>query len=212
MNPNVNNYLHTVGKWQKELEKLRNIILDCGLMEEYKWKHPCYTHKKNNILLIHEFKDYCAILFHKGALLKDKKNILIKQTENVQSARQIRFTDISEIEKSEPTIKEYIFEAIEVEKSGLKIELKKTSEYVLPKELEKKFQENPRLKSAFNKLTQGRQRGYLLHFSQPKQSKTRTDRIENNVERILIGKGLRDCICGHSKKFPNCDGSHNKIG
>ncbi|MBK8944431.1 MAG: YdeI/OmpD-associated family protein [Ignavibacteriae bacterium] len=211
MNPKVDTYLSQVGKWQRELEKIRTLILDCGLIEEYKWMHPCYTLNKNNVLLIHEFKDYCAILFHKGALLKDEKNILVQQTENVQSARQIRFTNISEIEKLETTIKEYIFEAIEIEKFGLKVEMKKTSEFNMPEELKLKFEMDPDFKTAFENLTQGRQRGYLLHFSQPKQSKTRSERIEKNIERILTGKGLQDCICGHSKRFPSCDGSHSKI-
>ena len=207
----VDEYLKNVGKWQKELKKLRTIILDCGLKEEYKWMHPCYTFQKNNIVLIHEFKDYCAILFHKGALLKDAENLLVQQTKNVQSARQIRFTDIAEIDKLESTIKTYIFEAIELEKAGLQVKIKKTSEFGMPQELELKFKENPDLKIAFENLTPGRQRGYLLHFSQPKQFKTRESRIEKNTQRILDGKGLSDCICGHSKRMPNCDGSHKYI-
>lgn len=208
MNHKVDEYLSRVGTWEKELEYLRAIILSCGLNEDYKWMHPCYTFQNKNIVLIHEFKDYCAILFHKGALLKDKKNILIQQTENVQSARQIRFKNILEIERLETIIKEYIFEAIDVEKTGLKVELKKTSEYIIPEELKEKFKQLPKLKIAFEKLTPGKQRGYLLHFSKPKHSKTRTDRIEKNIDRILIGKGIMDCICGHSKRYPNCDGSH----
>ena len=211
MNPKVDEYLINVGKWQKELELLRSIVLDCGLSEDYKWMHPSYSYQKKNIVLLHEFKNYCAILFQKGALLKDTDGILVKMTENVQSARQIRFTSINDIEKLAATIKAYIFEAIEVEKAGLKVKMKKTSEFNMPEELKLKFKENPGFKNAFEKLTQGRQRAYLLHFSQPKQAKTRVSRISKNVERILKGKGLRDCVCGLSKRMPNCDGSHKNI-
>lgn len=192
MNPKVDKYISNVGKWPKELELLRKIILDCGLTEDYKWKHPCYTYQKNNILLIHEFKEYCAILFHKGVLLKDSENILVQQTENVQSARQIRFTSIKEIVKLKSTIKTYVFEAIEIEKSGLKVPMRKTSGYNMPEELQQKFRENPNFKTAFENLTPGRQRGYLLYFSQPKQSKTRESRIEKYSKAILNGKGLND--------------------
>jgi len=211
MNTKVDEYLSNVGKWQKELELLRAIILDCGLNEEYKWKHPCYTFQGNNILLIHEFKEYCAILFHKGVLLKDEDKILVQQTENVQSARQIRFTDTEQIEKLEPVIKAYIFEAIEIEKAGLEVKMKSTSDYTIPEELEIKFKENPDFKTSFQSLTPGRQRGYLFHFAQPKQSKTREARIEKNISRIKNGYGLNDCVCGHSKRKPNCDGSHKFI-
>jgi uncharacterized protein YdeI (YjbR/CyaY-like superfamily) len=211
MNPKVDIFLSSVDNWQKKLTKLRSIILETGLTEDFKWKHPCYTFQKSNVVLIHGFKEYCAILFYKGVLLKDKKKLLIQQTENVQTGRQMRFKGISEIEKLENTIKEYIYEAIEAEKSGLKIELKKTSDYEMPEELQQKFIENPELKTAFNNLTPGRQRGYLLHFSQPKQSKTRADRIEKNIDRIFMGKGLMECICGHSKRMPNCDGSHKNF-
>ena len=207
----VNEYLSKAGKWQKELALIRTLILDCGLTETYKWSQPCYTYKKNNIVLIHKFKDYCAILFHKGVLLKDTEKILIQQTENVQAARQIRFTNISEIEKIAAIIEAYIFEAIEVEKAGLEVKMKKTSEFNIPEELELKFKEKSALKTAFKALTPGRQRGYLLFFSQPKQSKTRISRIEKYTERILIGKGLNDCVCGLSKRMPNCDGSHKYI-
>lgn len=211
MNPKVDDFICKVDKWQKELEKLRSIILKTGLTEDIKWNHPCYSFENSNIVLIHGFKDYCAILFYKGALLRDKKKILIRQTENVQSRRQIRFKNISKIKKLEKTIKEYIFEAIEAEKAGLKIELKKTSDYEMPEELEQKFKQDKSFEMAFENLTPGRQRGYLLHFTQPKQSKTRMARIEKNIERILMGKGLLDCICGHSKRYPNCDGSHKKF-
>lgn len=211
MNEDVNKYINGLEKWQAELIKLREIILDCGLKEEYKWMHPCYTYKESNILLIHEFKNYCAILFHKGVLLNDPKNILVQQTINTQSARQIRFTDITEIENLKLTIKEYIFEAIEVEKTGLKVKKKKTSEFEIPEELIDIFNERPEFKKAFKNLTEGRQRGYLLHFSKPKQSKTRRSQVEKNIERILDGYGLNDCTCGLSKRKPNCDGSHKQL-
>ncbi|SFZ93731.1 Uncharacterized conserved protein YdeI, YjbR/CyaY-like superfamily, DUF1801 family [Flaviramulus basaltis] len=211
MNPKVDAFLNNLVEWQKELELLRAIILECGLEEAYKWMHPCYTFQKKNIVLIHGFKTYCALLFYKGALLKDENNILIQQTENVQSGRQIRFTNIKEIEKLKSVIKTYIFEAIEAEKAGLKVEMKKTSEFHLPDELELKFKENPNFKDAFNSLTPGRQRGYLLYFSKAKASKTRTSRIENYEKRIFDGKGLNDCVCGLSQKKPNCDGSHKYI-
>lgn len=208
MNPKVDKFLSEVENWKTELEKLRSIILETGLTEDFKWKHPCYTYKNANIVLIHGFKEYCAVLFYKGVLLKDKKKLLIQQTENVQTGRQMRFTNISEIKKLEKTIKEYIFESIEAEKAGLKVQLKKTSDYEIPEELELKFKEDEDFKAAFENLTPGRQRGYLLHFAQPKQSKTREDRIEKNSKRIFMGKGLTDCVCGHSKRMPNCDGSH----
>ena len=211
MNENINKYLNGLEKWKLELKKLREIILDCGLKEEFKWMHPCYTDNGKNIVLIHEFKDYCAILFHKGALLKDPENILVQQTENVQSARQIRFTDLPEIEEFEPTIKKYIQEAIGIEKSGKKFEKKKTSDFNVPIELEQIFSENADFKKAFNNLTAGRQRGYLLHFDKPKQSKTKISRIEKNMERIKDGYGLNDCTCGLSKRKPNCDGSHKQL-
>jgi uncharacterized protein YdeI (YjbR/CyaY-like superfamily) len=211
MNSKIDQYLNNAGKWQKELELLRKIILECGLNEEYKWMHPCYTYQKKNVVLIHDFKEYCAILFHKGALLKDAEKILVRQTESVQSARQIRFTDISEIVKQKQQIKTYIYEAIGIEKAGLKVTMKDTSDFDMPEELESEFKKNPDLKTAFDNLTPGRQRGYLLHFSQPKQSKTRKSRIQKNTERIFIGKGLQDCICGFSKRMPNCDGSHKNF-
>jgi uncharacterized protein YdeI (YjbR/CyaY-like superfamily) len=211
MNEEVNKYLTGLKKWKTELTKLREIILECGLKEEFKWMHPCYTYNGKNILLIHEFKDYCAILFHKGVLLKDPENILVQQTENVQSARQIQFTDLPEIEEQKTIIKEYIEEAIEIEKSGKKIEKKKTSDFDIPKELKQKFEENLDFEKAFKKLTAGRQKGYLLHFSKPKQSKTKITRIEKNMERILDGYGLTDCTCGLSKRKPNCDGSHKEL-
>ncbi|WP_343303787.1 DUF1801 domain-containing protein [Chitinophaga niabensis] len=192
MNPKVDFYFKKAKKWQKELEQLRSIMLDCHLNEELKWGVPCYTFEKSNIVLIHDFKDYCALLFHKGALMKDPHGILIQQTENVQSARQVRFTSLAEIKKLEPILKEYVFEAIEIKEAGLKVEFKKVSEYKVPEEFEKKLAEMPALKKAFYALTPGRQRGYLLHFSSAKQSKTRESRIEKVLRQILDGKGLED--------------------
>lgn len=192
MNPKVDFFFNKDTKWQKEYEKLRTLVLDCGLTEELKWGVPCYTFQNSNIVLIHGFKEYCALLFHKGALLKDDNGILIQQTENVQAARQIRFTDIREIKEMEPILKAYIYEAIEVEKAGLKVNFKKSSEYPVPEEFQKKLDEIPALKTAFDALTPGRQRAYLLHFSQPKQSKTRESRIEKCMEQILNGKGLNE--------------------
>ena len=192
MNPNVDFYFNKAGTWQKEIEKLRSIALDCGLNEELKWGCPCYTFQKSNIVLIHVFKEYCAFLFFKGALLEDSQGILIQQTENVQAARQVRFTDIKEINSLEAALKTYIYEAIEVEKSGLKVALKMTGEYEIPEEFQTRLDKNLALKTAFESLTPGRQRGYLLHFSQPKQAKTRAARIEKNLPKILDGKGLED--------------------
>ncbi len=192
MNPKVDFYFSKSEKWQKEIEKLRTIVLDCQLNEELKWGVPCYTFQKSNIVLIHEFKEYCALLFFKGALLNDANGILIQQTENVQSARQIRFTHIQEIIDLEPVLKTYIYEAIEVEKAGLKVELKKTKEFNVPEEFETKLNTDTDLKTAFYALTPGRQRGYLLHFSAPKQSKTRESRIEKSIPQILNGKELDD--------------------
>jgi uncharacterized protein YdeI (YjbR/CyaY-like superfamily) len=192
MNPKVDFYFSKAKKWQKELEQLRSIMLDCHLTEELKWGVPCYTIEKSNIVLIHDFKDYCALLFHKGALMKDPHGILIQQTENVQSARQVRFTSLAEIKKLAPILKEYVFEAIEIKEAGLKVEFKKVSEYKVPEEFEKKLAEMPALKKAFYALTPGRQRGYLLHFSSAKQSKTRESRIEKYMRQILDGKGLED--------------------
>jgi len=191
-NPKVDWFFDKPGKWQEAYEKLRTIVLDCGLTEELKWGCPCYTSEKRNIVLIHGFKEYCALLFFKGALLKDPKGILIQQTENVQAARQVRFTTVNEIVKLKATLKAYIKEAIQVEKAGVKLNLKKTSEFKMPEEFKNKLSETPGLKKAFGALTPGRQRGYLLYFSAPKQSKTREARIEKSVPQILRGKGLDD--------------------
>ncbi len=211
MNPKVDEYLGKANKWQDELIKLREIVSDCQLVEELKWKVPCYTINGKNIVLIHAFKEYCALLFMKGSLLKDSKNILFQQTDNVQSGRQIRFTNIQEIIDLEADLKAYIFEAIEVEKAGLKIEYKKTEDFEMPEEFQIVLNENQEIKAAFDALTPGRQKGYLLHFSGAKQSATRNSRIENSIDRILKGKGLNDCTCGLSKRMPNCDGSHKQL-
>jgi len=192
MNPKVDWFFSKDTKWQKEYEKLRTIILDCGLIEELKWGCPCYTFQNTNIVLIHGFKEYCALLFFKGALLNDPNGILIQQTKNVQSARQIRFTNAREIVKREKILKAYVYEAIEVEKAGLKVKLKKTSEYKIPEEFQKKLNKTPALKTAFDALTPGRQRAYIFYFSQPKLSKTRESRIEKSMKQILNGKGLND--------------------
>ena len=192
MNPKVDFYFSKAKQWQEELDQLRMIVLDCGLTEELKWGVPCYTFQKSNIVLIHVFKEYCAFLFFKGALLSDANGILIQQTENVQAARQIRFTNVREIVKMKPILKAYIYEAIEVEKAGLKVNLKKTREFNIPEEFQNKLNKNPALKKAFNVLTPGRQRAYLLYFSQPKQSKTRESRFEKCMRQILNGKGLND--------------------
>jgi uncharacterized protein YdeI (YjbR/CyaY-like superfamily) len=192
MNPKVDWFFSKDTKWQKEYEKLRTIVLDCGLTEELKWGCPCYSFEKRNIVLIHGFKEYCALLFFKGALLNDPNGILIQQTKNVQSARQIRFTNIREIVKMEKILKAYVYEAIEVERAGLKVKLKKTSEYKIPEEFQKKLDKSVALKKAFNALTPGRQRAYIFYFSQPKQSKTRESRVEKYTKQILSGKGLDD--------------------
>jgi len=192
MNPKVDWFFSKDTKWQKEYEKLRMIILDCGLIEELKWGCPCYTFQDTNIVLIHGFKEYCALLFFKGALLNDPNDILIQQTKNVQSARQIRFTNLREIVKMERILKAYIYEAIEVERAGLKVKLKKTSEFKIPDEFQTKLKKMPALKKAFDALTPGRQRAYIFYFSQPKLSKTRESRVEKYLKQILNGKGLDD--------------------
>lgn len=191
-NPRVDVFLSKEDKWQKEYAKLRNIVLACGLTEELKWGQPCYTHEGKNIVLIHGFKDYFALLFMKGALMKDAKGILIQQTRNVQSGRQIRFTGLAEITKMEPILKAYINEAIEVERAGLKVKQKETIDYEVAEEFQKKLDKSAALRKAFTSLTPGRQRAYLLHFSAPKQAKTRESRIDKCIPNILKGKGLLD--------------------
>jgi len=192
MNPKVDFFFDKAKKWQKEYEKLRTVILDCGLTEELKWGCPCYTFENRNIILIHGFKEYCAVLFFKGALLADPESILVQQTENVQSARQVRFTSLAQIVKMERVLKSYVYEAIEVERAGLKVKYKKTSQFKIPDEFQNKLDKTSKLKTAFEALTPGRQRAYIFYFSQPKLSKTRTSRVEKYVKQILNGKGLDD--------------------
>jgi uncharacterized protein YdeI (YjbR/CyaY-like superfamily) len=194
MNPKVDFYFSKSKKWQEELEKLRMIVFDCQLTEELKWGVPCYTFQKSNIVLIHVFKEYCALLFFKGALLHDANGILIQQTKNVQAGRQIRFTNVREIVEMETILTAYIYEAIEVEKAGLKVNFKKNTEFIIPEEFQNKLsaEGGPALKTAFDALTPGRQRAYILYFSAPKQSKTRESRVEKCMQQILNGKGLND--------------------
>ncbi|WP_138754105.1 YdeI/OmpD-associated family protein [Paenibacillus sinopodophylli] len=191
-NPKVDEYLSKSQKWQEEYRELRGIALDCELTEDFKWMHPCYMFENKNVVLIHGFKEYCAFLFHKGALLKDPHGILIQQTENVQAARQIRFTNVREIVEMESILKAYIYEAIEVERAGLEVSFKKNTEFTIPDELQNMFDETPALKIAFEALTPGRQNAYILYFTAPKQSKTRVSRIEKYIPQIMDGKGLKD--------------------
>lgn len=192
MDPKVDAYINRSNRWQEEVVKLREIALGCNLIEEFKWGHPCYTFEDSNIVLIHGFKDYCAFLFFKGALLDDSHNILVQQTENTQAARQIRFTGAEDISELEPVLKSYIYQAVEVERAGLKVPLKKTKEYNIPEEFQVKLDNDLGLKKAFYGLTPGRQRGYILYFSGAKQSKTRESRVEKFTQKILEGKGLKD--------------------
>ncbi|MDF2193375.1 DUF1801 domain-containing protein [Paraflavitalea sp. CAU 1676] len=192
MNPKIDEFIDRATKWQKEFEKLRDIVLACDLTEELKWGQPCYSYQKSNIVLIHGFKDYCALLFFKGSLLNDPSGILIQQTRNVQVARQIRFTNMKEITKLAKVIKSYIYEAIEIERAGLKPKLKKTADFKVVEEFQKKLDKRPALRTAFEKLTPGRQKGYLLYFASAKQAKTRESRIEKYIPEILKGKGLDD--------------------
>lgn len=191
-NTKIDPFFSKAKKWKEEFEKLREIVLDCELTEDFKWMHPCYTYQGKNIVLLHGFKDYCALLFHKGALLKDPHGILIQQTENVQAARQIRFTNAQQIDEMQLIVKTYIDEAIGVEKAGLQVEYKKSTEYAVPEELHNKFVEIPDLKTAFESLTPGRQKAYLIYFAGAKQSKTREARIEKYLPQILDGKGIDD--------------------
>ncbi len=192
MNTKVDFFFNKANKWQNEYKELRMIVLECGLQEELKWGFPCYTFQNSNVVLIHGFKNYCALLFHKGALMKDANGVLIQQTENVQSARQIRFTNIREIRELGTLLSDYVNEAIELEKAGLKVTFKKSTEFKIATEFQNKLDELPALKIAFDALTPGRQRAYLLHFSAPKQSKTRASRVERCMQKIISGKGLND--------------------
>lgn len=192
MNPDVDFFFDKAVQWKKEFEQLRTVLLSCGLDEVLKWGQACYSYEGKNVVLIHGFKEYCALLFFKGALLNDPKGILVQQTENVQAARQIRFTNTKEITKLAATLKAYVYEAIEVEKAGLKVKLKKTTEFPMPDEFKARLNKNKALKTAFEALTPGRQRAYLLHFAQAKQAKTREARIDKYIPQILQGKGLND--------------------
>ncbi len=211
MNPKVDLYFSKAQKWQEELERLRMILLECSLTEELKWDSPCYLYNHKNIIIVHSFKDYCALGFFNGALLSDPNGLLIKPGKNTQAGRQIRFTQVSEILKLEPILKAYIYEAIEVEKAGLKVEPTNNTELTIPEEFQHKLDTMPALKAAFEALTPGRQRAYYMYFSEPKQSNTRVTRIEKYIERILNGKGFNDCICGLSQRMPSCDGSHKYL-
>ncbi len=211
MNKEVKIYFDELEKWKPELTKLREIILECGLKEEYKWRNPCYTDNGKNIVLIGCAKEFCSISFLKGELLKDSKSFLQKVGQNTRSAKYISFETLEEIKDKEETLKNYIQEAIENERKGLKIDYAKDRELEFPDELIEKFSENPEFENAFTNLTKGRQRGYVLHFSGAKQSKTRTNRIKKYQERIFKGKGMLDCVCGLSKRMPNCDGSHKQL-
>ncbi len=211
MNSKVDAFLLNTKKWREELTVLRSIVMDSGLGEELKWGAPCYVHEKANVIIIHGFKDYFALMFFKGALMKDPQNLLHKPGENTQSGRQIRLTSMDEMLGQEEVLRAYIQHAIEVEKGGEKVIVKKTEEYPVPSELEESFAENSDLQHAFYGLTPGRQRAYLLHFAEAKQSATRKARIEKYTQRILNGKGILDCWCGLSKRMPTCDGSHKQL-
>lgn len=207
----VNAFLLSAERWSEEMTFLRDILLSCGLDEAFKWGCPCYTHNSKNVVLIHSFKNYCALSFFKGALLQDPHGLLVQPTENSNAGRQIRFNSTAQIVDQQEILKTYINDAISIEGSGRQVKKKTVSEYELPDELQVKFQHNPAFKSAFLELTPGRQKGYLLHFSKPKRSSSRTARIEKCVPRIMDGYGLTDCTCGLSKRKPNCDGSHNQL-
>lgn len=211
MNANVDDYLNHLGQWQKELMQLRQVLLATDLTEEWKWKQPCYTFDKKNVAIISPFKNYCALSFFKGVLLKDPNKMLVAPGKDSQTSRMFKFTQVDEIVELTPIIKAYIEEAIEIEKSGLQVVMKKTEEFAVPEELAQIFIEMPEFKEAFYQLTPGRQRGYLLNFAAAKQSKTRTARIEKYMDRIFDGKGIHDCVCGLSKRMPTCDGSHKQL-
>jgi len=211
LNPKVDEYLNKARKWQAELEQLRTLLLGCGLTEDFKWRNPCYTSENKNIVIIGELKDCCTLNFFKGALLKDPGGILSKPGENSRAARVIRFTSVQEIDELDSVLKSYIAEAVEVEKAGLKVDLEQDRELEIPEEFQQKLDDSPDLQEAFEALTPGRQRAYLLYFSGAKQSRTRASRVEQHTERILAGKGIHDCVCGLSKKKPSCDGSHKSI-
>lgn len=210
-NPEVDAFISKSKKWRKELAKLRKIVLACGLAEDFKWRAPCFTFQKKNIVILGDLKDCCTINFFKGALLTDPHDILRKPGENTQAGRVIRFTSVRDIAEMETILKSYIREAVEVEKAGLKVDVDKNRKLDIPEELQDRFNQMPALKTAFEALTPGRQRAYVLHFSGAKQSTTRASRVEKSIPRILDGKGFNDCVCGLSRKQPHCDGSHKTI-
>lgn len=211
MHSKVDEYIEKANKWQAEMLELQSILLECGLTEELKWRVPCYTFQQTNLVIIGKFKEYCSLSFLKGVLLEDAENVLVSPGENSQSVRYLKFTDNQQIKNKTQLIKAYIYEAIEAEKAGLKVELKESKDLTFPDELHEKFAQNPEFQEAFTALTPGRQRAYNLHFTGSKNAKTRESRIEKYVSKILDGKGINDCTCGHSKRMPICDGSHKYI-
>jgi uncharacterized protein YdeI (YjbR/CyaY-like superfamily) len=211
MNPSVDPFFMNLKVWREELLVLRSLVLECGLTEELKWSAPCYVQGKSNVIIIQGFKEYCALMFFKGALLKDEKGLLRAPGQNTQSGRLIPFTSLEQIIEQADVLKAYIHEAIDNEKAGLKVVHKQVSDYPVPEELTDMFLKKPALKKAFEGLTPGRQRAYLLHFSEPKQSATRVTRIERMENKIMNGKGMTDCWCGLSKRMPTCDGSHRQL-
>ena len=211
MNPSVDPFFMNLKVWREELLVLRSLVLECGLTEELKWSAPCYVQGKSNVIIIQGFKEYCALMFFKGALLKDEKGLLRAPGQNTQSGRLIPFTSLEQIIEQADVLKAYIHEAIDNEKAGLKVAHKQVSDYPVPEELTDMFLKKPALKKAFEGLTPGRQRAYLLHFSEPKQSATRVTRIERMEDKIMNGKGMTDCWCGLSKRMPTCDGSHRQL-
>lgn len=211
LNRKVDDFINNAKKWHAEFETLRKIVLECGLTEEMKWKQPCYSYEQKNIAIIGGFKDSCVLSFFKGSLLKDEKQLLEYPGPNSRVAKLFRFTSIKEIHRLKPFVKSYVLEAIEIEKAGLKVDFKKNADLVFPEELRCKFKSSPKFKKAFDALTPGKQRGYNLHFSAAKSSKSKISRIEKCTEKILSGKGIHDCTCGQSKRMPRCDGSHKFI-
>lgn len=211
MNPKVDTFIEKTDAWKAELILLRSILLDCQLGEEFKWRNPCYTYNDSNIIILGRFKDYCAFSFFKGVLLNDAEKLLVSPGENSQSVKLFKFKSVAEIIQLEPIIRAYIFEAIEIEKAGLKVSLAKSSDLELVEEFQEILSKNVELKSAFEALTPGRQRAYNMFISAAKQSKTRISRVEQYTPRILSGKGMNDCVCGMSKRMPNCDGSHKYL-
>lgn len=207
----VDRYLAEAKKWKEEMEQIRMILIEAGLTEAWKWKSPTYTYDGNNVAIIGSFKDYCCLSFFKGALLEDKEGILVSPGKNSQSSRIFKTTDVDKVIQWESTLKKYLTEAIENEKKGLKVDFKHNKELVYPEEFQAILDDNKELKQAFENLTPGRQRGYNIYFSSAKQSKTRTNRVEKYIDRILAGKGINDCVCGHSKRMPSCDGSHKYL-